>query len=58
MAENAKITIHELADIIGITARTVEKHVAILKNEGKIQRIGSDKTGHWSVINNKMGFNE
>ena len=58
MAENAKISIHKLADIIGINARTVEKHVAILKNEGKIQRIGSDKTGHWSVINNKMGFNE
>ena len=41
-----------LAEKIGITAKAVEKHLARLKSDGIIQRIGPAKGGHW-VVNDK-----
>jgi predicted ArsR family transcriptional regulator len=41
-----------LAEKIGITAKAVEKHLARLKADGIIQRIGPAKGGHW-VVNDK-----
>lgn len=46
---NPKITIAELAKSIGITDKAIEKNVSILKSEGKLLRIGSDRAGHWVV---------
>ena len=39
----------KLSDIIGISAKGVEKQLAILKAEGKIVREGPDKGGRWIV---------
>ena len=38
-----------LAARIGITPKAVEKHLARLKAEGILRRIGPDKGGHWTV---------
>ena len=38
-----------IAGIIGITPKAVEKHIARLKAEGIIKRIGPDKGGHWAL---------
>lgn len=39
-----------IADTIGITQRAVERHIAKLRDEGRIRRVGPDKGGHWEVI--------
>ncbi|MBR5332967.1 MAG: ArsR family transcriptional regulator [Muribaculaceae bacterium] len=38
-----------LSKIIGITPKAIEKHLARLKTEGIIERIGPDKGGMWIV---------
>lgn len=38
-----------LAARIGITPKAVEKHLARLKAEGRLRRVGPDKGGHWMV---------
>ena len=49
--ENPKITANQLASMLGITQRAVEKQLATLKEQGKIERIGSKRAGHWEVKN-------
>lgn len=39
-----------LAEAIGITQKGVEKQLAKLKKQGKIERIGSAKGGSWKVL--------
>lgn len=41
----------ELAEVIGISSRAVEKQIAKLRDEGRLRRIGPDKGGHWEVLN-------
>jgi Fic family protein len=40
----------KLAEVIGITPKAIEKHLAKLKAEGLIRRDGPDKGGSWTVI--------
>jgi Fic family protein len=49
LAEDGKLSAVALADRIGITAKAVEKHLARLKANGVIERIGPPKGGHWKV---------
>lgn len=37
------------ADVLGISSRAVEKHLARLKRDGLIQRHGSARSGRWQV---------
>lgn len=50
ISENRYITAEELARELGITQRAVEKNLANLKRNGRIDRIGPDKGGHWEII--------
>lgn len=45
------ITATELSAQIGKSTRTIERTFASLKEKGYIERIGSDKTGFWKVLN-------
>src|SRR5690606_37547423 len=47
--DNESITATEMADIIKISTRAIEKQLARLKCEGVIDRIGPDKGGYWKV---------
>ena len=47
--ENPSISAQELAQMLGITSRAVEKHLSRLKEKGIIKRIGPDFGGHWKV---------
>jgi ATP-dependent DNA helicase RecG len=49
IAQNQNITIPELAAIIGLTQRTVYRYVQELQKENQLIRIGSKKSGYWSV---------
>jgi len=46
---NPKITREELADMLGKSANTIKEHLSRLKSEGRVERIGSDRDGHWKV---------
>ncbi|MFN2261335.1 MAG: ATP-binding protein [Psychroflexus sp.] len=48
--DNDNITTAEMADIIKISTRAIEKQLAKLKREGIIDRIGPDKGGRWKVL--------
>jgi len=39
-----------LAEIIAKDIRTIARAIKKLQDEGKLQRVGSDKTGHWQIM--------
>jgi ATP-dependent DNA helicase RecG len=43
------VTARQLAQVLGISSRAVEKQIAKLKAEGTLKRIGFDKGGQWEV---------
>jgi len=45
-----KITIQELANQLTKSVRTIERHIKVLKEKNAIERVGSDKTGHWKLM--------
>ncbi len=44
------ITAKELAGRLGLSQKTIEKHLKILRETNKIQHIGSTKSGEWIVL--------
>ena len=42
-------TADEVAELLGVSRRTVLREIARLREEGRITRVGSDKTGHGVV---------
>ena len=48
--QNARITIPDLAALIGIAERSVERNIQKLQNEGHLRRIGPAKGGHWEIL--------
>ena len=50
LKENPSYTKEELAEKIGKSRATVTRLLAKLVDEGKIKRVGSNKTGHWKVL--------
>lgn len=47
---NPSITYDDIASIIKRDRKTVQRAINKLKKLGLIERIGSDKTGHWKII--------
>ena len=47
---NGRHTTNSLAELVGVSPKAIEKHLAKLKAEGIIVRIGPDKGGHWEVV--------
>ncbi len=45
-----EITIPQIAEILSVTKRTIERHISELKKQNKIKRTGGRKTGHWEAI--------
>ena len=43
----------EYAAIIGASEATVKRRLGELKKDGFIIRVGSNKTGHWEIMNNR-----
>ncbi len=50
LKQNPNFSAMEIAKEIGLTHRAVQKQIAILKANGKLERIGSAKGGHWEVV--------
>ena len=51
---NSHITIPELAEMIGVTERTIQRNLQKLQKEGKVKRIGPAKGGYWKVLKPKQ----
>jgi Fic family protein len=49
MKKTKTITIMEIANILGVTDKTIKRDIVKLKKENYIQRVGSLKSGHWEV---------
>jgi ATP-dependent DNA helicase RecG len=49
LKENPKTTIEEMASILDLTSRAIEKQIANLKKENKLMRVGSARKGYWKV---------
>ena len=47
---NPQLSAREIADLIGITQKAVEKQISKLRDENRIRRVGPDKGGHWEVV--------
>ena len=48
--QNKFITIAELAAILGVTPRSIERNLQRLQNKDSLRRVGPDKGGHWEVL--------
>ena len=46
---NDNVSIYELAKLVGVSRRTILRDIEILKTEGKLQRVGREKAGHWII---------
>lgn len=51
LKKDVTMTREQLAKETGETVRTVQRALDKLSVNGKIRRIGSNKTGYWKVIN-------
>jgi fido (protein-threonine AMPylation protein) len=53
MKLNSKITVDEIAEEFNINRRTVLRHIKQLREQNKLTREGSDKTGNWVVLSDE-----
>ena len=49
LQQNPELTIPALAAQLGVSSRTIERHLQKLQQQGVLKRIGSTKGGHWQV---------
>lgn len=47
--QNSRITRKELIKLLNVGESTIYRAIQKLKSEGIIERIGSNKTGHWKI---------
>jgi ATP-dependent DNA helicase RecG len=50
ISQNSKILLNEIADKLKVSKRTIRRDIEKLKIQNKIIRIGSEKSGHWQII--------
>lgn len=48
--QDKNITAKEISERLKMSLSTVRRKIKELRNDGKIERIGSDKTGYWRTI--------
>jgi Fic family protein len=50
---NPKATAGKMAVALGVTDKTIKRHLKTLREQGRLRRVGSDKAGHWEVVENR-----
>jgi len=48
--QNPKVSAVEMASLLGISSRAVEKRLRTMRENDVIRRIGPDKGGHWEIL--------
>ena len=49
LAAEPKLTAAGLSQELGISKRQMERRLAELKNEGRLEHVGARKNGYWKV---------
>lgn len=49
LKEEPDISQEALADKLGSTRHIIQKHIGVLKEAGRIERVGGKRYGHWKV---------
>lgn len=47
---NVPVNVPNLASMLGVSEKTIKRDIAAMQSAGLIKRVGSDKTGHWEVV--------
>ncbi|MFN7834453.1 MAG: Fic family protein [Burkholderiaceae bacterium] len=55
---NPKVTAQNMALALRVTDKTIKRHLKALREQGYIQRVGSDRAGHWEIIEKNVLHNE
>lgn len=50
LRERNTVSAREIAEVLSLTSRAVEKQIAALKATGRLRRVGPAKGGHWEVL--------
>ncbi len=50
MKQDKHLTAKEMSERLGISLSTVRRKIKELRDNGKIERIGSDKSGYWKIL--------
>jgi ATP-dependent DNA helicase RecG len=51
--EDRYLTIPDLASMIGVTERSIERNIQKLQEQNRLRRIGPAKGGYWEVVEEK-----
>ena len=51
--KNKEITSIQIAERLKVSDKTIKRDMATLKEQGRLQRVGSLKSGYWEVLNDK-----
>ena len=51
VATNVALNSNDLAEKLGVSRKTIERDMTVLQEKGLVQRVGSNKTGHWELVN-------
>ena len=49
LKEQPDISQETLGESIGVTRRVVQKYINVLKESGRIERVGGKRYGHWKI---------
>ena len=49
IGENRDITIYELAKKLNVADKTIKRDITKLKEQNRVIRVGSLKSGHWEI---------
>lgn len=50
LKKNKICSVSMLANILGVSSRTISRDINRLKAEGKLKRVGNENTGYWEVL--------
>ena len=50
ISKNTSVTIHELVEITGFSAPTVNRALKVLQQNNIITRVGAKKNGYWQIM--------
>ena len=54
MRQNSGITIEQLAQACGVSDKTIKRDITKLKEEGRLERKGSLKSGYWEITGGRQ----
>jgi len=50
MQKNEEVTVDQLAEIFDVTSKTIKRDIVKLKEQGRVKRMGSLKSGYWEIV--------